>query len=112
MDICIIPAPGPAGDKFIIYRPLIGLAFIGNLAMARLAESLATRRQKYSTVSTEIADFLRAIGDHLKNHFKGWRCGILAPASSPLNEIGLKPQKKAAFLNGAVPVKLVVFDIY
>ncbi|MCX5811441.1 MAG: hypothetical protein NT178_02705 [Proteobacteria bacterium] len=58
------------------------------------------------------ADFLRAIGDHLKNYFKGWRCGILAPVSSPLNEIGLKPQKKASFLNGAVPVKLVVFDIY
>lgn len=58
------------------------------------------------------AEFLRAIGDHLKNHFKGWRCGILAPASSPLREIGLKPQKQAPFLNGTVPVKLVVFDIY
>jgi 23S rRNA G2445 N2-methylase RlmL len=57
-------------------------------------------------------DFLRAIGDHLKNNFKGWRCGILAPTSSPLNEIGLKPQKKVSFLNGAVPVKLVIFDIY
>jgi 23S rRNA G2445 N2-methylase RlmL len=66
-------------------------------------------RMTEKDVSTE---FLRALGDHLKNHFKGWRCGILAPASSPLNEIGLKPQKKAAFLNGAVPVKFVVFDIY
>lgn len=58
------------------------------------------------------AEFLRAIGDHLKNHFKGWRCGILAPMSSPLKEIGLKPQKQAPFLNGTVPVKFVVFDIY
>jgi putative N6-adenine-specific DNA methylase len=58
------------------------------------------------------AEFLRAIGDHFKNHFKGWRCGILAPASAPLKEIGLKPQKQASFLNGMVPVKLVVFDIY
>ena len=57
-------------------------------------------------------EFLRAIGDHLKNHFKGWRCGILAPASSPLKEIGLKPNKQASFLNGTVPVRLVVFDIY
>jgi putative N6-adenine-specific DNA methylase len=57
-------------------------------------------------------DFLRAIGDHLKNHFKGWRCGILAPASSPLKEIGLKPQKQASFLNGTIPVKFLVFDIY
>ncbi|MFA6413630.1 MAG: hypothetical protein WCW53_13120 [Syntrophales bacterium] len=58
------------------------------------------------------AEFLRAIGDHLKNHFKGWRCGILAPASSPLKEIGLKPQKKVPFMNGAFPVKLIIFDIY
>lgn len=57
-------------------------------------------------------EFLRAVGDHLKNHFKGWRCGILAPASSPLKEIGLKPLKQAPFLNGTVPVKLVVFDMY
>ncbi len=57
-------------------------------------------------------EFLRAIGDHLKNHFKGWRCGILAPVSSPLKEIGLKPDKQASFLNGTVPVRLVVFDIY
>jgi putative N6-adenine-specific DNA methylase len=57
-------------------------------------------------------EFLRAIGDHLKNHFKGWRCGILAPASSPLKEIGLKSQKQASFLNGTVPVKFVLFDIY
>jgi putative N6-adenine-specific DNA methylase len=57
-------------------------------------------------------DYLRAIGDRLKNHFKGWRCGILAPASAPLKEIGLKPQKKAPFMNGPVPVKFMVFDIY
>ncbi len=58
------------------------------------------------------AEYLRTIGDHLKNHFKGWRCGILAPASSPLKEFGLKPQKQAPFMNGAFPVKLVIFDIY
>ena len=58
------------------------------------------------------AEFLRAIGDHLKNRFKGWRCGILAPVSAPLKEIGLKPNKQALFLNGNLPVKFVVFDIY
>jgi putative N6-adenine-specific DNA methylase len=57
-------------------------------------------------------EFLKAVGDHLKHHFKGWHCGILAPASSPLKEIGLKPQRQALFLNGAVPVKFVVYDIY
>jgi putative N6-adenine-specific DNA methylase len=58
------------------------------------------------------AEYLRTIGDYLKNHYKGWRCGILAPAASPLNEIGLKPQKQAPFMNGAFPVKFVIFDIY
>lgn len=57
-------------------------------------------------------EFLGAIGDHLKNNFAGWRCGILAPASAPLKAIGLKPNKQASFLNGTIPVKLVVFDIY
>ena len=58
------------------------------------------------------AEFMRAIGDHLKNHFKGWRCGILAPVSSPLKEIGLKPKKQALFSNSTLPVKFVIFDIY
>ena len=57
-------------------------------------------------------EYMRAIGDHIKQHFKGWRCGILGPVSLPLSELGLKPQKKVSFLNGAVPVKLIVFDIY
>ena len=57
-------------------------------------------------------DYMRSIGDHLKNNFKGWRCGILAPVSSPFKEIGLKPQKRISFLNGKVPVKFLIFDIY
>jgi putative N6-adenine-specific DNA methylase len=57
-------------------------------------------------------EFLRAMGDHLKKHFKGCRCGILAPATAPLKEIGLKPQKKAPFMNGPVPVMFIVFEIY
>jgi putative N6-adenine-specific DNA methylase len=57
-------------------------------------------------------EFLGAIGDHLKKRFKGWRCGILAPASWPWKEIGLKPQKQASFLNGKVPVRFSVFNIY
>ena len=81
----------------------------------RLSSGLLIANIPYGLRMTEkdvSAEFLRAIGDHLKNHFKGWRCGILAPVSSPLKEIGLKPKKQAPFLNGTVPVKFVVFDIY
>jgi putative N6-adenine-specific DNA methylase len=58
------------------------------------------------------AEYLRAIGNHFKLHFKGWRCGILAPASAPLKELGLKPMKQIAFLNGTLPVKFFLLDIY
>jgi uncharacterized protein len=47
-------------DAYIIYRPLLGLAFVGNQAMAVLAESLAedtTRR-----IKPEVRDFLDEIG--------------------------------------------------
>ncbi|MCK5147962.1 hypothetical protein KAR48_14495 [bacterium] len=57
-------------------------------------------------------EYLRALGDKLKNSYKGWRCGILAPVSAPLKEVGLKPLRQVPFLNGTVPVKLLVFDIY
>jgi putative N6-adenine-specific DNA methylase len=57
-------------------------------------------------------EFLAALGDHLKQAYQGWRCGVLAPVSSPLKSIGLKPNRQAAFLNGLIPVKLLVFDIY
>jgi putative N6-adenine-specific DNA methylase len=56
--------------------------------------------------------FMRALGDHLKQHFQGWRCGILAPVSAPLKEIGLKPNKQVPLVNGTVPVKFLVFDVY
>lgn len=57
-------------------------------------------------------EFLQAVGDHLKNHFQGWRCGILAPTSSPLKAVGLKPHKQAPFLNGTLPVTFAVYDVY
>ncbi len=57
-------------------------------------------------------EFLAALGDHLKRAYQGWRCGVLVPASAPLKSIGLKPNRQAAFLNGLIPVKFLVFDIY
>jgi 23S rRNA G2445 N2-methylase RlmL len=56
--------------------------------------------------------FMAALGDHLKSAFKGWRCGVLASVSAPLKAIGLRPDLQATFLNGLIPVKLVVFDMY
>ncbi|MCP4290656.1 MAG: hypothetical protein GY780_02320 [bacterium] len=58
------------------------------------------------------SEYLIEIGEHFKNRFKNWRCAILAPSELPLKSIRLKPGKKINFLNGTVPVTLVVFDIF
>ena len=57
-------------------------------------------------------EYIRAIGDHLKQNFKGWRCGLLMPESAPYKDIGLKTEKRVSLLNGAIPVKLVYFSVY
>ncbi len=57
-------------------------------------------------------EYLVSIGEHFKNHYKGWRCAILAPSVLPLKEIRLKPGKKVQFLNGTVSATLLVFDIF
>ena len=42
MELYTIPIPNADQDNaYIVYRPLLGLAFIGNQAMADLAKSLA-----------------------------------------------------------------------
>lgn len=58
------------------------------------------------------SEFLKSVGDHLKNNFKGWKVGLLMPEDAPFKEIGLKPSRKYPLLNGAVKVKFYVYDIY
>ncbi len=56
--------------------------------------------------------FFKAIGDKLKRDYTGWRAAILAAEESPWKFIGLKPTKKIKLLNGSIPVRLLVFDLY
>ena len=53
----------PVEEKFVIYRPLLPLAFVGNRAMAELTLELA-RREPVSAegVPEQVAAFLRAVG--------------------------------------------------
>jgi uncharacterized protein len=61
MEIYIIPIPSADGEKmFIVYRPLLGLAFIGNQAMASLAKSLA--QDLSQPVREDIHTFLEKVG--------------------------------------------------
>ena len=56
--------------------------------------------------------FFKAIGDKLKKDYAGWRAAILAAEESPWKHIGLKPTRKIKLLNGSIPVRLLVFDLY
>lgn len=61
MELHIIPLAEIAPDKFIIYRPLARLAFIGNRAMADLARSVASGEVAASREGRAL-DFLEDIG--------------------------------------------------
>lgn len=56
--------------------------------------------------------FFKAIGDKLKRDYAGWRAAILVAEESPWKFIGLKPSQKIKLLNGSIPVRLLVFDLY
>jgi uncharacterized protein len=59
VEVFVIPVEG----KFILYRPLLQVAFIGNRAMANLVLSLTSQAISADTnAPEEAATFLRAIG--------------------------------------------------
>ena len=66
MDLHIIPVDEQANaDKFIIFRPLAGLAFVGNRAMATLAQQVAQASHLadvWHQSSPQAWDFLAEIG--------------------------------------------------
>src|SRR5262249_32990598 len=60
----------------------------------------------------ELKALYQEIGDTLKRKFTGWRAALLAAEDSPHKFIGLKPTRKIPLLNGSIPCKLLIFDIY
>lgn len=66
---------------------------------ARLSE--ANLRQLYEEV-----------GDALKLRFAGWRAALLVVDASPHKFIGLKTTRRIPILNGNIPCKLLIFDLY
>jgi uncharacterized protein len=63
-EVYAIPIPeAEEGDKFIIYRPLIGSAFIGNLAMVDLVRNLAGNpKPADEETALQASRFLEGIG--------------------------------------------------
>jgi putative N6-adenine-specific DNA methylase len=60
----------------------------------------------------DLLEYYKALGDKLKKDYAGWRAALLAADDTPWKFIGLKPTRKIPLLNGSIPVKLLVFDLY
>lgn len=65
-----------------------------------------------NSAGDDALSFYKAIGDKLKSDYAGWRAALLVSEDSPWKFIGLKPTRRMPMLNGSIPVKLVVFDLY
>jgi putative N6-adenine-specific DNA methylase len=52
------------------------------------------------------------VGDTLKQRFSGWQAAILAAVASPYKSIGLKPSRTIPLMNGSIPCRLLMFELY
>jgi putative N6-adenine-specific DNA methylase len=60
----------------------------------------------------DLRQLYEEVGDTLKQRFGGWQAAILAAAASPYKAIGLKPSRTLPLMNGSIPCKLLVFELY
>jgi putative N6-adenine-specific DNA methylase len=60
----------------------------------------------------EVARLYEEVGDVLKQRFGGWRAAILAASASPYRAIGLKPDRSIELMNGSIPCRLLLFELY
>ncbi len=62
--------------------------------------------------ATDLAGLYGEIGDTLKQRFAGWRAALLAADDSPWKAIGLKPSRTVPLMNGSIPCRLLVYELY
>jgi putative N6-adenine-specific DNA methylase len=60
----------------------------------------------------DIVQLYEEVGDTLKQKFSGWQAAVLAAAASPYKAIGLKPKRTISLMNGSIPCKLLLFELY
>jgi uncharacterized protein len=86
MDIqTILISESPEDDKYIIYRPLAGLAFVGNKAMAELARAIAANSADALANHSDAAKFLESIGfQKPAQHLPGNRSDKFEPTTAVL----------------------------
>jgi putative N6-adenine-specific DNA methylase len=60
----------------------------------------------------DVRQLYEEVGDTLKQKFSGWQAAILAASESPYKAIGLRPSRSVALMNGSIPCRLLIFELY
>jgi putative N6-adenine-specific DNA methylase len=60
----------------------------------------------------DIRQLYEEVGDTLKQRFSGWQAAILAADASPYKAIGLRPRRTIPLMNGSIPCRLLLFEMY
>ncbi|MCC5878753.1 MAG: bifunctional 23S rRNA (guanine(2069)-N(7))-methyltransferase RlmK/23S rRNA (guanine(2445)-N(2))-methyltransferase RlmL [Idiomarina sp.] len=81
---------------------------------SELAKGLILSNPPYGErLGDELAVLLlfRQLGQRLREHYHGWRVGLLAPEDVLLKRLKLTSEKKYKLFNGAIAVTLAFFDM-
>jgi len=54
----------------------------------------------------------RALGDLLKQRFKGWKAAVLAGGPDRGKHIGLRPRRRIPVMNGPLEARILMFDLF
>ncbi len=54
----------------------------------------------------------RALGDLLKQRYKGWKAAVLAGGEDRGKHIGLRPRRRIPVMNGPLEGRILLFDLY
>jgi putative N6-adenine-specific DNA methylase len=60
----------------------------------------------------DVVKLYEEVGDTLKQKFSGWQAAILVATASPYKSIGLKPKRTIPLMNGSIPCKLLLLELY
>lgn len=59
----------------------------------------------------ELQPLYRLLADRLKAHFEGWKAAVFTGNPDLGKRMGLRAKKIYSFFNGAIPCKLLLFDV-
>jgi len=58
-----------------------------------------------------LENLYKTLGDRLKQHYKGWSAGVFTASPDLAKKMGIRARKQYHLYNGAIPCKLLNFDI-